>query len=58
MSTRARARRSASVELTAEAVGFNHVRKDFDDVAERIFRDDSPADSFFGDVDEVEDPAA
>lgn len=37
-----------------------HVRKDFDEVAERIFRDDSPAEPLYGSIlhDEPADNAA
>jgi len=37
-----------------------HVRKDFEEVAERIFRDDSPAEPLYGSIlaDEPSDNAA
>jgi hypothetical protein len=53
MSTRPANRRTNDCEA-------EHVRKDFDELAERIFRDDSPAEPLYGSIlqDEPADNAA
>jgi hypothetical protein len=58
MSTRTRTKRSESTACEANAAGFNHVHKDFDEVAERIFRDDAAAEPLFGGLEDIEDPEA
>jgi hypothetical protein len=42
--------RPARTQRTQGSAEAEHVRKDFDEVAERIFRDDSPAEPLYGSI--------
>lgn len=42
--------RPARMKRSPDSGEAEHVRKDFDEVAERIFRDDSPAEPLFGSI--------
>jgi hypothetical protein len=44
------ATRTMKAKRNGEPADATHVRKDFEEVAERIFRDDSPAEPLYGSI--------